>query len=75
MTMTDAQFERLPELLQAIVVADRGMPAIRRMISARVPAIVQLRIAREHLRRRRELTAAAAQVWGHRLSGEGPARC
>ncbi|UMY19119.1 hypothetical protein MMB17_07420 [Methylobacterium organophilum] len=75
MTLTDAQFKRLPALLQDIVVADRCMPAIRRMISDRVPSIGQLRIAREHLRRRQELTAAAAQVWGHRLSGEGPARC
>ncbi|MBB5765683.1 hypothetical protein ABEV34_06875 [Methylorubrum rhodesianum] len=75
MTLTNAQIEDLPELIRDIVIVDRNVEFLRRGIAKPVVSIEVARLFRSKLNFRRELTEAAAQVWGHRLSGEGPARC
>ncbi len=69
--MTQAQFDRLPQLLQVIVNMDRKIRAAR---PGPVVAISDARFYRALLKERRGLTRAAEQAWGGARTNDGMAR-
>ena len=71
--MTETQRARLPEILRDIVEADEALVAIRASLSSRVVPFDLARRARLKFQARREMSAAAERLYGHRLAGNGPA--
>ena len=69
--MTQAQFERLPQLLQVIVNMDRKIRAAR---PGPVVSLSDARFYRALLKERRDLSQAAEQAWGGARKNDGTAR-
>lgn len=70
--MTEAQRARLPEILRDIVEADEALASIRASLASRVIPFDLARRARLKFQARREMSAAAEKLYGHRLAGDGP---
>lgn len=75
MQLSAAELDRLPELMQDIVRADRNMAVIRRGIAKPVVKIDLARFFKSRRAYRQELTQAASRLWGGTLRGDGPATC
>lgn len=71
--LTAAEFERLPEILQDIVVADREIAVFRDVLASPIVSLHYGRRFRAHRALRAEMSAAASHSWGHRLGGDGAA--
>ena len=65
MMLTNAEFDRLPSLLQTIVAADRQLVAMRKPVIT----IAEAREMRGHIRHRRGLTKMAHEAYGNELKG------
>lgn len=72
--LSDAARERLPEILRDIVDADRALGAVRAQIAGPVVPFAAARAARNKLQARREMTASAEHLYGHRRGGGGTTR-
>ncbi|GEP09833.1 hypothetical protein [Methylobacterium gnaphalii] len=69
------QLDQLPEILRDIVVKDRTLSVLRRGLAKPVVSFEIAKMYRRHRDARRELTEAAAHLWGYRLGGDGSATC
>lgn len=71
--LSDADRDRLPEILRDIVNTDRALAAVREQIARPVVPLAAVRAAKNKLQARREMTASAEYLFGPRLGGGGPA--